>query len=125
MKKQFDFMCRVISCVILVMITLISCSKDELSDSSIVGTWSCSDRYYGGTDTYIFKKNGSYSWFYKGTADWFKDQNGTYTYNGTILTTKKASGTITVMYVVIGITKSSLVIMDDEGDKYTYYRKGK
>ncbi|MDE7409706.1 MAG: lipocalin family protein [Muribaculaceae bacterium] len=122
MKKQLNKITKVILCVFIAVFTLSSCSKEEELDSSIVGTWSCSNRYYGGTDTYVFKKNGTYSWFYEGKADWFNDENGTYTYNGTILTVTKSSG-YTSMYMVIGISKSSLVLMDDEGDKYTYYRK--
>lgn len=122
MKKEINNMIKLLLCVIIAGITIFSCSKDEDSDTSIVGTWSCTDHYYGGTDTYIFKKNGTYRWFYEGEADWFSDQNGTYTYNGAILTVTKSSG-YTLMYMVIGISKSSLVIMDDDGSKYTYYRK--
>lgn len=121
MEKLIKNLVKVSLCVILGVLILSSCSEDDKSDNSIVGTWT-SDRFYGGVDTYVFNKNGTYTWTYKGTADWFTDHSGTYTYNRAILTIKRKSGR-TDVYVVIGLTNTSLVIMDDEGDSYTYYRK--
>lgn len=98
-----------------------SCDKDGNGNSSIVGSWTCGVHYYGGSDTYTFKKNGTYTWTYSGPSSYFQDETGRYTYNGVILTTSSNRGS-TRAYVVIGLTKSSLVIMDEDGDSYTYYK---
>lgn len=109
--------------VAIITIILPACSKDDDSsyDSGIVGSWTCSDHYYGGSDTYTFKKNGTYEWNYRGTASWFDTEKGTYTFNDSILTIKNSKGS-TRAYVVLGLTNSSLVIMDEDGDTYTYYK---
>lgn len=103
--------------------TWLSCEKDDDDsiDSGIVGTWTCSNHYYGGSDTYIFKKNGSYEWSYRGSANLFDPEKGSYTYNGTILTITNNNGT-TWVYVVLGISNSTMTIMDEDGDKFTYYK---
>lgn len=107
---------------IFVSITLYSCDDDDAPNNpGIIGTWTCSNHYYGGSDSYTFKKNGNYEWSYSGTADWFDSQKGTYTFNGSILTITNSKGT-TWAYVVLGITNSSMIIMDEDGYKYTYYK---
>ena len=96
--------------------------EDEPQGSGIVGSWVCNNRYYGGSDTYTFHDNGTYNWSYSGSADWFERESGTYTFNGVTLTTSSNKG-ITNAYVIVGMNETSFVMMDEDGDKYTYYRK--
>lgn len=67
--------------LVSLFIPMSSCGDKDEFDNSIIGYWSCSNHYYGGTDTFSFKKGGKYTWSYKGEADWFESQNGTYTFN--------------------------------------------
>lgn len=102
---------------------LSSCGDDDgPNGSSIVGSWTCSKHYYGGSDTYTFKKNGTFSWTYSGTANWFDDESGTYTFNGSMLTLTNKRG-FSWIYMVVGLSDSSVIFIDEDGDKYTYYKK--
>lgn len=96
--------------------------EDEPQGAGIVGSWVCNNHYYGGSDTYTFRDNGTYSWSYSGSADWFDPESGTYTFNGATLTTS-SNQDITKVYVIVGINESSFEMMDEDGDKYTYYKK--
>lgn len=96
--------------------------EDEPQGMSIVGTWKSDNHYWGGSDTYVFHDNGTYNWSYSGSADWFERESGTYTFNGVTLTTSSNKG-ITNAYVIVGMNETSFVMMDEDGDKYTYYRK--
>ena len=104
-------------------LSMTSCGNDEPDnkDNSIVGSWTCSNHYHGGTDSFTFKKNGTMSWTYSGSWS-FTDFTGTYTFNGSILTVTNSSGT-TWVYIVAGLSDSSLVLIDEDGDSYTYYKK--
>jgi len=105
--------------------SLTACSNNEDYNSEkneIVGKWTCSDRYYKGSDTFIFKGNNTYEWSYEGLANWFKPQKGTYIFNDSILTITTRNGSTSV-YIIIGISNSSMVIMNGDGDKYTYYKE--
>lgn len=124
-KKYF---CIIITLVVLLgsTIAISSCSKDDndVSSNSIVGTWSCNNHYYGGSDTFTFKSNGTYTWSYRGTADWFNNETGNYAYDPlrSTLTIQNKKGT-TWVYVVISLTSSSFTIMDEDGDTYFYQKK--
>ena len=116
---------------LLAIITLLSafalssCKGDddeELSESGIVGKWTCNDHYYQGEDTFVFKKNGTYTWSYKGEADWFENQEGTYTFDGSLLVITNSHDT-TWIYVVMSLSDSTMVIMDEDGYYYTYRRR--
>lgn len=107
-------------------ISFASCGDDDEDEpqpqGGIVGSWVSNNHYYGGSDTYTFRDNGTYSWSYSGSADWFDPESGTYTFNGATLTTSSSHG-ITRVYVIVGINETSFVMMDEDGDKYTYYKK--
>lgn len=108
--------------VLLSLIVLPSCKKDDggngVSDSRIVGTWTCSNHWYGGDDTYVFKSNGKYQW----SGPYSQNESGDYSFNGTILTTSKTSGT-TRVYTIVALTNTYFVMMDMDGDSYTYYKQ--
>ena len=122
MKKSYLWSMLTIMMVTLMCICFASCSKDD--SNPIVGTWSCSNHYYGGsfggTDTYVFKSNGTYTW--SCTGDWWDDKSGKYTYNeeNGLLIIERST---TEMYYVLSLTDSSFTIMDEDGSKYTYYKK--
>ena len=119
-KKLFNYLA--IWVVIFMGVIFVSCDKDD-DNSPLVGSWSCSNHYYGGsyggTDTYVFKSDGTYMW--SCTGDWWSDQNGRYSYNEDegILTINRSA---TEIYYVISLTQSSFTMMDEEGDYYTYYK---
>lgn len=122
--KKFWTLMNVLALVLCTFITFSSCSKDdENATASIVGTWTCNSHYYGGSDTYTFKSNGTYSWSYSGSADWFPDDSGNYSFdnNRSTLTIHNKKGT-TWVYIVMSLTSSSLTIMDEDGHTY-YYTK--
>lgn len=114
--------------VALMSFCLLSCNNDDEKDSSsgIVGTWSCNNHYYDhvssgpGTDTFTFKSNGTYEWQCRG----WESQNGRYSYNrdSGILTITNQKGT-TWIYIIVSMTESYFVMMDEEGDSYTYNKK--
>lgn len=106
----------------LTLTTACDKDKDKEPDGSIVGKWTCSNHYYGGSDTYTFNKNGKYTWTYSGIADWFDDQSGTYTFNGSLLTITNSRGT-SFIYVVVGLSDTSMILIDEDGYKYTYFRQ--
>lgn len=116
---------KIITSLLLFLVTavaLVSCGDDEDKNMpSIIGSWTSSSHYYGGTDTFTFKKNGTYNWSYSGSMT-FEDQTGSYIFNGTTLTVTNKKGT-TWLYLVIALSDSSMVIMDEDGDKFTYYKK--
>lgn len=109
------------SSLLVILMIEFSCKNDEPSSyKDIVGTWVCSDRYYLGTDTFVFKKNGKMSWSY--TGSWtFNDYDGTYSFNGSILTITKSNGR-TEVFLITGITDNSFVLVDEDGYAYTYNR---
>lgn len=121
MKRKLFYLAA-ITMIAVLGISVASCDKD--SDNPIVGTWSCSNHYYGGsyggTDTYVFKSNGTYTW--SCTGDWWDDESGKYTYSekdGLLIIERST----TEIYYVLSLTESSFTIMDEDGDKYTYYKK--
>lgn len=122
MKKNLLYGMVILS-VMMVGLSFTSCSKDD--GNPLVGTWSCNNHYYGGssgrgTDTYIFKSNGTYEW--SCTGDWWDNVSGNYSYdveNGILSINRNA----TEVYYIISITESSFTMMDEVGDYYTYYRK--
>lgn len=109
--------------VAIMSIGLVSCSKDD-KNNALVGSWSCSNHYYGGSyggiDTYVFKSNGTYEW--SCTGDWWDDISGRYSYNSDegILTIDRNG--YTNVYIIASITDSSFLMIDEEGDYYTYYK---
>jgi len=120
--------------ICIVMFTIVSaffasCSSSDSDEESvgnpIVGSWSCDDHYYGGsyggTDTYVFKSDGSYEW--SCTGDWWDDDSGRYSYNhdnGELIISNRR-GTVWV-YHITSLSGSSFILIDEEGDSYRYYR---
>lgn len=108
--------------ILLSIAVLPSCKKNDgggsVSDNRIVGTWTCSNHWYGGSDTYVFKSNGKYQW----SGPYSRYESGDYSFNGTILTTSETSGT-TRVYTIVALTNSYFVMMDMDGDSYTYYKQ--
>lgn len=112
--------------VMLMGLMLVSCENANVSSNSLVGTWSCSNHYYDGIDTYTFKSNGTYTWNLIKTCDCCDDkhESGDYSYNKEIgtLTLSKRTGR-TEIYLITSVTKNYFVIMDDNADCYTYYKE--
>ena len=106
--------------ILLSAIALSSCKKNDGGggNKQIVGTWTCSHHYYGGSDTFVFKSNGKYQW--NGPSP-FPSHSGDYSFNGVILTISKTSGSTNV-YTILSLTDSYFVMMDEDGDSYTYYK---
>lgn len=112
--------------VILMSMLLISCENENVSSNSLVGTWSCSNHYHNGIDTYTFKSNGTYTWTLNLTYDSYSDreEHGDYSYNkqsGTLTLSKRTGST--KIYLITSITKDYFVIMDNDLDCYTYYKE--
>lgn len=103
-------------------ILLTSCKKNnnDTNDttSGIVGTWTCSNHWYGGPDTYVFKSNGKYQW-----SGPFSSESGDYSFNGAMLTTS-SSTSVTRVFTIISLTDTYFVMMDQEASSYTYYKDG-
>lgn len=108
------------------VVQLSSCKNkdDNASNNPIVGSWTCTDHYYGGSDTFTFKSNGTYTWTYKAIKDWsFDDHSGNYAFDQSrsTLTIHSNKGT-TWVYIIISLTSKSFTLMDEDGDTY-YYQK--
>lgn len=106
-------------------ISLTACGDDKDEDElgtaySIVGTWSCGNHYYGGTDYYTFNSNGTYSWSCPGT--WFNSQSGNYSYTNGLLLLVNNEGT-TWTFVISFSNKNTFTLIDEDGDRYTYVRE--
>ena len=123
MSKTKNLRYLAIYMVALISFCLVSCGDD---DNDLVGKWRCSDHYYAGTDYYIFNSDGTYKWYYENTGSvyWhFDDRNGRYSYdsNSGILTTSDNKGSTNV-YIIASNDKSHFVMIDEDGDRYTYYK---
>lgn len=105
--------------IVLSTIVLPSCKKNDEggNNNQIVGTWTCSNHWYGGSDTYVFRSNGKFQW--NGPYD--KAEYGDYSFNGVILTTSSASGVMRV-FTILSLTNTYFVMMDQDGDSYKYYK---
>lgn len=77
--------------LLLVGLTIISCSKDDDSPNEngrttdpLIGTWVQSDEEYGESGTIIVNSNGSYSvsWIYRDTPDDNDSSSGTWSNRG-------------------------------------------
>jgi len=113
--------------VAIVSVCFVSCGDNDDDDdgggNSLVGSWTCSNHYIdrvsfnNGTDTYTFKSNGTYEWKCRG---WDND-SGKYYYNNALntLTITNQKGT-TWVYIISTLTKSYFVLLDEDGDSYTY-----
>lgn len=104
---------------------LSSCGDDDKDEpngtnTSIVGTWSCSDRYYGGTDYFTFNQNGTYSW--KCPGSWHDPHSGNYSFNNGLLKVIKSNGTSWI-YLVQFSNSDSFILTDEDGDSYLYTRE--
>lgn len=128
-KSRIFFFIAIIA--VISSLALSSCDKPEPeteSETGIVGKWVSNSHYYWGPDTYEFQKDGTYTWRCEnnkceGGTYYIFDDKGTYMFNGSVLTLSKYGGSTTV-YIVVNISNSSMVIMDEDGDSYTYYRNG-
>ena len=112
----------------MIILGLSSCNgdDDDNGNNPLVGTWSCSEHYVDwvtmgdGVDTYIFKSDGKYEWSCRG----WDSKSGDYNYNSSLstLTLSDKKGT-TSIYIIPSITDSYFVMLDEDGDSYTYRRK--
>lgn len=102
---------------VITIFAVSSCSKESAA-SSFVGTWQCDDHWYGGPDVYEFKKDGTYTW--RGPSG--KSESGVFSYTSATITFSQYSGR-TRTYILLSKTNTNFVIMDDDGDSYTYFKK--
>jgi len=123
MKTIFKHLFIVIS--VLTMTTgFVGCSDDDndVSSSSIVGTWIYEEEDY--YEEVTFKSNGTMiiesEEYYNGEWESWTER-GTYILDGNELIANIDDENIIV--TIISITSSKLVLEDDEGDRETYYRK--
>lgn len=102
----------------------VGCSDDDndVSSSSIVGTWIYEEEDY--YEEVTFKSNGTMiiesEEYYNGEWESWTER-GTYILDGNELIANIDDENIIV--TIISITSSKLVLEDDEGDRETYYRK--
>lgn len=107
---------------------LTSCGDDDDKDGpsgsakQIVGTWSCDNHYYGGTDYFTFNSDGTYSWDCPGS--WHTAHSGHYTYNETsgLLIVVKNNGS-SWTYLAQFVNKTTFILTDEDGDSYTYTKE--
>ncbi len=107
---------------LMVATSLSSCKKDDPIDS-IVGKWTCTERFYQANDTYEFRKNGTFEHTYQVTGSWgnnFTPYSGNYILFGSILTLSY-NGYNDIYIVYNG--GDYMIITDEDGDSYTYYRE--
>ena len=109
---------KIILLLIIVAGCLVTACSKENGDSSFVGKWQCDEHYYSGSDVYNFKKDGTYTW---SCPDWDSEE-GVYSYTDATITFSQYSGK-TKTYILLSKTATSFVIMDSDGDSYTYFRK--
>ncbi|MBQ7019555.1 MAG: hypothetical protein IJN30_00985 [Bacteroidales bacterium] len=102
---------------VITFCTITSCSKEN-ADNSFVGTWQCDAHYYGGSDVYDFKKDGTYTWRCPG----WNSESGVYSYTSSTITFSQYTGR-TRTYILLSKTNKTFVIMDEDGYSYTYFRK--
>lgn len=119
----YGVICMLLLCIFIVP-ALSSCSSNDDEDAptttSIVGSWTCNHHYWGGSDTYSFRKDGTFKWTYSGT-DSFDDTYGTYVKNDYVLIIKDYDG-VTRVYVILYLSSTEMHIMDDDGDTYKYFK---
>lgn len=116
--KKFSFLLILLAfCV-----SFASCSKDEPNGSSksLVGTWGSNNHYYGGSDYYTFRSNGTYSWECPGS--WFEPESGHYSYNNGLLIIVNNEGT-SWTYLVQFANKDTFILTDEDGYSYTYSKE--
>lgn len=118
---------------VLTCLIIVSCNTSDSTSNPFVGTWSCSNHFYGGdaegggVDTFVFNSNNTYQWSCTGNWAW-KPETGNYKYNEKLetLTISKNGGGTTV-YLVLSITHMFFVIADIESGidtaSYTYYKQ--
>lgn len=128
-KKKCFWSLLTLMLAAMVSLSLSSCGDDDDDDGGgnpLVGTWSCSSHYIDrisfndGTDTYTFKSNGTYEWKCRG----WDNESGKYYYNNSLntLTITNQKGT-TWVYVIPTLTDSYFVMIDEDGDSYTYSKR--
>ena len=124
--NNIKFLHTVLICTIL-SLCVVACSKDDNDEniSQIIGSWTCSNHYYYGPDTYTFNNNGRYYW----TCSKYPDpsnstENGVYTYNinSGLLTLCSDKG-ISRLYIVSFSSSDTFLLTDEDGYSYTYRRK--
>jgi len=122
MKKNLFYLVTVFM-VAIVSAGFVSCGDDNEEGGPLVGSWTCDNHFYGGSDTYIFKADGTYEWSCRG---WNDDtmKSGKYYYNKDLstLTITNKKGT-TWVYIMVSLTDSFFVIMDEDGSTYTYSKR--
>ena len=128
-KKKSFWRLLTLMLAAMVSLSLSSCGDDDDDGgggNQLVGTWSCSSHYIDrvsfnvGTDTYTFKSNGTYEWKCRG----WDNESGKYYYNNSLntLTITNQKGT-TWVYVIPTLTDSYFVMIDEDGDSYTYSKR--
>lgn len=128
MKDLFNSQQRWLLPLLAVMMafSLSACGDDDKdspkANSEIVGAWTRGTPYW--TETYYFNNDGSYTYVYEMTFDDFYDvsnEDGSYFYNGSTLSLT-GSGGYGRVYIVMGIDANNLVLMNEEGETYSYRR---
>ncbi|MBQ2978651.1 MAG: hypothetical protein IJE18_00915 [Bacteroidaceae bacterium] len=127
MKKGFENFAFLLTLVLC--LAFVSCEKDgDKIKNQFVGKWQ-SNHYSGGVDYYTFTSDGKYTW--EGpTSSWGTDY-GIYTYNSElktlIITSQKGNhpeGRTTITNVILEINDEYFIILDNDGDSYTYFKVG-
>lgn len=127
-KKKNFWNVLVIIMAVVMNVSFISCSSDdENGGGPLVGSWYCNKHFANrispsedATDTYTFKSDGTYEWNCPG----WNDESGRYTYNkeSGILTRTNQKGT-TWVEMIVALTDTHFVLIDEDGDRYTYYKR--
>ncbi len=108
---------------LVVSMSFASCSDDDKDKDepggasvSIVGVWRCDYDGGSGYEYYEFKSNGIYdNWGYYGNSFSY---SGTYEKKGSQLILDEDE-----FYTISSLTKTQLILTDEYGDRYTYYRE--
>lgn len=112
MKRILLLMIAIIS-----VFAIVSCSNED-AESSFVGLWQCDNHWYGGASVYEFKNDATYTW----RGPYGKSESGVYSYTSSTLTFSQYTGQ-TRTYILLSKTSTNFVIMDQDGDSYTYFKK--
>lgn len=122
MKTIFKHLFIIVS--VLTMATgFVGCSDDDndVSSSSIVGTWSYEEEDY--YEEVTFKANGimiiESEEYYDGEWESWTER-GTYVLDGDKLIVHIDDEITTV--TVVSVTSSKLILKNEDGDKWTYYK---
>ena len=129
MRKTFHLFVTFVALFVTIS-TFTSCEDNGSGNTNpLVGKWQCKNHYNGGADYYTFTSDGQYTW--DGPNDSWGTDFGKYAYNrelGTMTFTSlkgnHPGGLTTITYMVLEINNENFIIMDNDGDSYTYFKVG-